>query len=639
MSMPEGELAIDEVLERAKGLLNKKEFAKAQQLFTLLRELQPGNAYFADALAACKSSLELWSEAQQAWLEAISSHGPNISRVNALALSHIELGQFQAAQDTLLHYEELVSVNANYYVFATIASFGSGAHDLAIRSGARVEELAEQERISAFDYLCGLFGELARRGHGDAAPQFFRQLIPVIRSKAKLARTAIYISFLLQDFEAMEYFSSELIMAEPDSVDGYMEKLDALIATGQFEEFHNILAVVKMRFAEATRQVAINERIRTLEEQASSRAVWKRTLDQHPASQSFQSLCFRVAAYMTLRKFSQAIEAAEAGSRIFPDHPWFDFLIGRAELARGNLENALNRTFAAVQKAPGQRNFALQLCHVQWKAGLLQDARRTLAAALLRHPKMPAVSFLAGQLELPSTDFPDDEPMQRRDGGAWLHGGDAGDLIYALPAMQAYGGGHLFLTCVEATREPMTANKLMFLEPLLSSQSYIDKVSLWHGENITHDFTAARHRMPRDINLTRQQWLSVIDGIEPDIETPWLTVPHVEKHRRPVFARSARYRNSRWDQFWQDLKIASPDAIFVGTKTEYSDFGHGEHYLAENALDLARTIAGASIFVGNQSLPYAIAEGLKTARLLEVSPQFPNCIFSGALPLVFNRDV
>ena len=106
-------------------------------------------------------------------------------------------------------------------------------------------------------------------------------------------------------------------------------------------------------------------------------------------------------------------------------------------------------------------------------------------------------------------------------------------------------------------------------------------------------------------------------------------------HGRPILARSSRYRNPRWDPFWKELKVASPDAIFVGTTAEFDDFRHGEHYLARDALDLAQIIQGASTFVGNRSCPYAIAEGLKIGRVLEVSPYVKNCLFPGALAIGF----
>jgi hypothetical protein len=71
----------------------------------------------------------------------------------------------------------------------------------------------------------------------------------------------------------------------------------------------------------------------------------------------------------------------------------------------------------------------------------------------------------------------------------------------------------------------------------------------------------------------------------------------------------------------------------VGTEAEFEDFGHGEHRVVDNALDLARIIDGASVFVGNQSLPYAIAEAVKVGRVLELSPHIQNCRFPGALAL------
>ncbi len=164
----------------------------------------------------------------------------------------------------------------------------------------------------------------------------------------------------------------------------------------------------------------------------------------------------------------------------------------------------------------------------------------------------------------------------------------------------------------------------LILAPLLSAQHYVQGVAQWQGEPIAKDFVALRHLMVPDVDLATQHWRCVTN-IEPDVTTPWLIVPDAVRHGRPVFARSTRYRNRHWDAAWDDLKASNPRALFVGTEAEFVEFGHGEHYLARSALDLAQVISGASIFVGNQSLPYAIAEGLKVPRLLEVSPLVPNC--------------
>ncbi len=46
-----------------------------------------------------------------------------------------------------------------------------------------------------------------------------------------------------------------------------------------------------------------------------------------------------------------------------------------------------------------------------------------------------------------------------------------------------------------------------------------------------------------------------------------------------------------------------------------------------NLLEVARVIAGSRLFVGNQSCPAAIAEGLKHPMILEVFPTMANCCF------------
>jgi hypothetical protein len=49
----------------------------------------------------------------------------------------------------------------------------------------------------------------------------------------------------------------------------------------------------------------------------------------------------------------------------------------------------------------------------------------------------------------------------------FLHGGDFGDLIYALPAIRALGGGALYLSEAHPGREPLTAARRDVLLPLL----------------------------------------------------------------------------------------------------------------------------------------------------------------------------
>ena len=48
-----------------------------------------------------------------------------------------------------------------------------------------------------------------------------------------------------------------------------------------------------------------------------------------------------------------------------------------------------------------------------------------------------------------------------------------------------------------------------------------------------------------------------------------------------------------------------------------------------NFLEFAGIIAGCKFFIGNQSFPFAVAEGLKVKRVLEVCFECPNVIPEG----------
>jgi len=70
------------------------------------------------------------------------------------------------------------------------------------------------------------------------------------------------------------------------------------------------------------------------------------------------------------------------------------------------------------------------------------------------------------------------------------------------------------------------------------------------------------------------------------------------------------------------------DLYFVGTFTEYEDLK--EHvknlkfYDCKDFLEMAEIIKSCKLFVGNSSLGFTIAQGLKVPRLLEASPRTPS---------------
>ena len=72
--------------------------------------------------------------------------------------------------------------------------------------------------------------------------------------------------------------------------------------------------------------------------------------------------------------------------------------------------------------------------------------------------------------------------------------------------------------------------------------------------------------------------------------------------------------------------------LFVGIQHEYNDFikkyGYVDYYYNSSLIKLAHIINGAKLFIGNQSFPYSIAEGLKKNTIQETNNvDVPNCMF------------
>ena len=88
----------------------------------------------------------------------------------------------------------------------------------------------------------------------------------------------------------------------------------------------------------------------------------------------------------------------------------------------------------------------------------------------------------------------------------FLHGGDFGDLIYALPAIRALGGGVLYLSEAHPGREPLTAARRDVLLPLLERIDYLADVRVHHGRAGRRGFhRLPQHLRPGEINLARAQ--------------------------------------------------------------------------------------------------------------------------------------
>jgi hypothetical protein len=239
----------------------------------------------------------------------------------------------------------------------------------------------------------------------------------------------------------------------------------------------------------------------------------------------------------------------------------------------------------------------------------------------------------------------------------YKHSGTFGDLIYSLSVVKKLGSGKfaIALNNIENTVaqygyrpdevDPMhkgrfTTADFELLEPLLRRQSYIDEVITWNGE---HDVDLDRFRgvlfrgfegnyvqayhMTFDLPFTSQMF-----------DENWLEADP-KKIAPIVINRTFRYRCPNGTGTWQDI-LAQADIIkngvFVGNDDEHENFvkltGFAvPRYVVKDLKELADVIAGADLFMGNQSVAYSIAMGLGVTSILEtikIKPLYNNeCYF------------
>ncbi len=236
------------------------------------------------------------------------------------------------------------------------------------------------------------------------------------------------------------------------------------------------------------------------------------------------------------------------------------------------------------------------------------------------------------------------------------HSGNAGDVIYALPAVRELGcaaGAVLKLELDvplrdKSIRHPLGAvqlNRKMYdmLAPLLSAQSYIRRLEVHErGSAVDYDLDSFRDAPLLIDRLGISRWYFYMFGLAADLSRPWLTVePDRTYAGCIVVARSFRYRNLALSHGFLEGR---GDVVFVGLRDEYEDFKRqvpsARWVEVRDFLELARIVAGARLFIGNQSFPYSLAEGLKVRRVLELDPGMPNVVPAGehAYDVLFQKQ-
>lgn len=235
-------------------------------------------------------------------------------------------------------------------------------------------------------------------------------------------------------------------------------------------------------------------------------------------------------------------------------------------------------------------------------------------------------------------------------GPSAVHSGNMGDIIHALPAIRELGIERFVLNCVVDTQlsgRILTEGGARFLVPLLLAQPTIRCVEivrvpvgisegfgataatpvikglpLEHVDpallGVDHIFDRFRLEPLERSHLVACHSFAV--GATARGHERWIDLPNPSPAPKSgiILSFTPRYRQNDTRFFKEALDGLGP-ITKVGLPHEAWVYGDipGDLVTAADALDLAHRIDRAALFVGGQSLPHAIAEGLKAPRLVD----------------------
>lgn len=272
--------------------------------------------------------------------------------------------------------------------------------------------------------------------------------------------------------------------------------------------------------------------------------------------------------------------------------------------------------------------------------------KSTVAKLLLKSKNSEAYKNYKFQLALSKIREHTHFDIPEKEAYHFKHSGNAGDIIYSLPATFALAGSsaihyHLVLNAPGGYgKNPHPLGNVMLnekmarmLQPLLLAQHGIASCPVYDAaQPIDFDLDLIRtYPFPLSRgNIAR--WYFYIFAVNADLGKPWLqATPDNGMSGHIVIARSQRYRSP--NIHYGFLKKYAK-TVFVGVEAEWQEMRQMlpqiEYRPVNDFLELAQIIAGSRLFIGNQSFPFSIAEGLKVKRLLEVYHLSPNVNVEGA---------
>ena len=168
------------------------------------------------------------------------------------------------------------------------------------------------------------------------------------------------------------------------------------------------------------------------------------------------------------------------------------------------------------------------------------------------------------------------------------------------------------LTVKEIIAETKDAISIAFQQPATGNIAYKS------GQFLTLITTVQGKEVRRAYSLCSSPF------VDTDLQLPWLEAD--AKTIAPiVINRTFRYRcpngTEQWKRLLEQANIEQT-GVFVGNQNEYDDFVQEtgfkiDYHPVKDFKELADVIAGADLFMGNQSAAYSIAMGLGKSSVLE----------------------
>lgn len=193
---------------------------------------------------------------------------------------------------------------------------------------------------------------------------------------------------------------------------------------------------------------------------------------------------------------------------------------------------------------------------------------------------------------------------------------------------------------IDGIRPCLTRQTYEMAKPLIEAQPWCNSVQLYTGQPIDVDLD--KTQLDPEFNMPVMPYGSIshwyrflFPMMAGDYSLPWIEVegtPPLPLQDCLLINRTARYRNESID--YSFLKVYSDRMYFIGLPDECIRFNQEtglsvEYLRVRDFYSLAAVIKSCRVFLGNQSMCFALAEAMKVPRILEVCLFAPNVIPEG----------